>query len=111
MRLIILIFLSFLSLDGFSEEYLCSLNNSVQIIERNQQGVKLKTENSESTYEVLREDEQVLIFLKFNDFDGNLITIDLRSMDKNSYELTIYSIFPSLPEYNSHSQGKCILND
>ena len=119
MRYTILIFLSIMSLSVFSDEYFCNYkggssgtSTGVVIFERNQDGINVKYENSERTFEIIRDDEEVLLFQYINDnSNGTLSSIDLRSINKKSKKLTFHIIFMTYPEVSYHYQGECILND
>lgn len=119
MRYTILIFLSIMSLSVLSDEYFCNYkggsigtSTGVVIFERNQDGINVKYENSERTFEIIRDDEEVLLFQYINDnLNGTLSSIDLRSINKKSKKLTFHIIYMTYPEVSYHYQGECILND
>ena len=108
-----------MSLSVLSDEYFCNYKGGstgngtgVVIFERTQDGINVKYENFERTFEIIRDDEEVLLFQYINDnSNGTLSSIDLRSINKKSKKLTFHIIYMTYPEVSTHYQGECILND
>ena len=73
MKKIFLYFLLLSSTSILSDEYFCNFKGGsgetiegVVIFEKNQDGVLVKSEKSERTFEIIRDDEEVLLFQYIN---------------------------------------------